>query len=196
MAQHDPRVDAYIAGAAAFAQPILRELRTRVHAGCPDASETIKWGMPFFVLDGHPLCHMAAFKAHAAFGFWKGGAGDAKADQAMGQYGRLVALSDLPGKRAGASQLKAAQQRLQQPAGARAPRTARAPLPMPPAFARALDADPQARAGFDGLAAGYRRDYLEWIGEAKTEATAQRRIGQALAWLAEGRQRHWKHARG
>lgn len=188
----DPRVDAYIASAADFAQPLLREIRQRVHAGCSEAGEAIKWGMPSFLYKGKLLCTMAAFKAHAALGFWQREASDGGNREAMGQYGRLQVLKDLPGKREFATQLRQAMQRID--SGAKAPRSApRAPLPMPPAFAQALAGAPAAKAAFEGFAPGYQRDYLEWIGEAKREATRDQRIAQAIAWLSEGKQRNWKH---
>ena len=95
---HDPRVDAYIARSAAFAQPLLRALRQAVHASHSGINETIKWGMPFFVLDDKPLAHMAAFKRHCAFGFWRGKklVGENASDAAMGQFGRLTQAADLP----------------------------------------------------------------------------------------------------
>jgi hypothetical protein len=102
MTRKDPRIDAYIAKSAPFARPILKHLRRVVHAGCPGVEETIKWGMPHFVHVGI-LCNMAAFKGHCAFGFWKpgrlAGAGvrlPAATEKAMGQFGRITALSDLP----------------------------------------------------------------------------------------------------
>ena len=73
MKKTDPRVDAYIAKSAPFARPIQKRLRAAVHEACPEAEETIKWGMPFFLVDGKVLCFMAAFKAHAGFGFWRRG---------------------------------------------------------------------------------------------------------------------------
>ncbi|WP_433852879.1 YdeI/OmpD-associated family protein [Stenotrophomonas nitritireducens] len=190
----DPRVDAYIASAAAFAQPILREIRQRVHAACPDAEEAIKWGMPAFLHRGRLLCGMAAFKAHAALNLWSRDGGDRGAGEGMGQYGRLLSVADLPGKREFAAQLRQAMQRLDDGAPA-LKRTPRPPLPMLPAFAQALAAAPQARATFDGFAPGAQRDYLEWIGEARRETTRQQRIAQAIEWLEQGRRRHWKHER-
>ncbi len=70
MASKDPRIDAYIAKSADFAQPILKHLRKVVHAGCPKVEETLKWSMPHFDYKG-VMCGMAAFKAHCVFGFWK-----------------------------------------------------------------------------------------------------------------------------
>ena len=192
MSTADPRVDAYIANAAAFAQPILREIRQRVHDGCAQAEEAIKWGMPAFLYQGKLLCGMAAFKAHATLGFWQRQAGPGDNTEAMGQYGRLCTLKDLPGKRAFASQLRQSMQRID--SGTKAPRRApRAALPMPPAFALALDAAPAAKAHFQAFTPGYQRDYLEWIGEAKRETTRQQRITQAIAWLSDGKHRNWKH---
>ena len=109
MGQRDPRVDAYIANAASFAQPILVALRDAVHAACPQVSETIKWNMPFFEYQG-PLCFMAAFKAHCGFGFWKHAAlaVDTPNTEAMGQLGRLTTLADLPPKKKLASWIKKA----------------------------------------------------------------------------------------
>lgn len=191
MSTADPRVDAYIANAAAFAQPILREIRQRVHSGCGTASEAIKWGMPAFLYKGKLLCGMAAFKAHATLGFWQraDGKGD---DSAMGQYGRLQSLLDLPDKREFSKQLSAAMQRID--TGASRPKAApRLALPMPPAFAEALATAPAAKAHFDGFTPGYQRDYLEWIGEAKRDSTRQQRIALAIEWLSDGKRRNWKH---
>lgn len=94
----DSRVDAYIARAAPFAQPVLERLRADVHAACPDVEEAIKWSMPFFMHGGRNLAHMAAFKAHCAFGFELGRAvvDLGREAQAMGQFGRITRLDDLP----------------------------------------------------------------------------------------------------
>lgn len=195
MATHDPRIDAYIDKVAPFAQPILREIRQRVHAGCGEAEEAIKWGMPAFMYRGKILCVMAAFKAHATLAFWRRDAQASKpekADDAMGEFGKLAQVKDLPDKRAFAAKVKSAMQRIEEGAPQRVVKP-RAPVAMPPAFAAALAQQPQAKAVFDGFSAGYQRDYLEWIGEAKTEATRDKRIAQSLQWLGEGKHRNWKY---
>jgi uncharacterized protein YdeI (YjbR/CyaY-like superfamily) len=195
MATHDPRIDAYIDKVAPFAQPILREIRQRVHASCGEAEEAIKWGMPAFMYRGKILCVMAAFKAHATLAFWRRDAQASKpekADDAMGEFGKLAQVKDLPDKRAFAAKVKSAMQRIEEGAPQRVVKP-RAPVAMPPAFAAALAQQPQAKAIFDGFSAGYQRDYLEWIGEAKTEATRDKRIAQSLQWLGEGKHRNWKY---
>lgn len=192
----DPRVDSYIARAQPFARPILDHVRTRVHAVVPEAEETLKWSAPAFMLGGKILLMMAAFKAHAALNFWRGQElrGEAAAADAMGQFGKLTSTDDLPpDKELDALIRKAAELA----ASAPAPRkTKHAPKPPPglhPEFAAALTAAPKAKAALDGFPASARRDYLEWISEAKQPATRAKRITTAIEWLSEGKRRHWKY---
>lgn len=202
----DPRISAYIDRAAPFAQPILTYLRKCMHSAGVDVQEDIKWGMPFFMHAGKPLANMAAFKQHCGFGFWKGRdvVDSGKDDDAMGQFGRITARADLPGPREMRALIVAAVARQQEQAQAKAaaPKVAkpaapkRAALPVPPDFAAALAAVPAALACFDGFSPSHRHEYLEWVLEAKRAETRARRIEQAVAWLAEGKSRHWKHQGG
>lgn len=200
MGEHDPRIDAYIAKAEPFAQPILARLRVLVHEACPDVEETIKWGMPFFVSDGASLCHMAAFKRHAAFGFWRHAEvmGGERPAEGMGSFGKLASLDDLPPKRELVALLKRAAKL--NASGAKPARSAvkQAPRPlpdMPTDFAAALKAMPAAQQVYDTFAPSHRREYLEWILEAKREDTRAKRIAQAVEWLAKGKSRNWKYER-
>lgn len=195
MATTDPRIDAYLAAVPAFALPILTRLREDVHAACPDVVETIKWSRPHFLLDGKLLCGMSAFKAHCAFGFWeREGAGEGKGG-AMGDFGRIETLADLPPRAELRRQIKAAAALLQ--AGApRAQKPNRAPRPqlaMPDDFAAALAKVPAAQQTYDAFPPGKQRDYLAWVLEARREDTRAKRIAQAVAWLAEGKPRNWKY---
>jgi uncharacterized protein YdeI (YjbR/CyaY-like superfamily) len=202
MGQPDPRVDAYIAGSAAFAQPILHHLREAVQATCPEVEETLKWGAPSFVYRGKILCSMAAFKQHASFGFWQGarvvGAVAAKPGEGMGQFGRLARLADLPGKRELAGYIKQAMKLID--SGVTRTSTSKAgakpPLVVPGDFAAALAGDRLAGKTFEAFTTSQRREYVEWITEAKREATRQRRLAQAIEWLAEGKSRNWKYRDG
>ena len=190
----DPRVDAYIQKAPAFAQPILTELRRRVHAACPEVVETIKWRMPSFEYHGL-LGGMAAFKAHLTFGFWKEAL--LRKEQAhaatVERAGRIKALADLPPKAAFGKALKRAMQLNSD--GVAQPRSAgsRAAIPMHPEFARALATHERAKQAFDGFAPSHRREYLEWIIDAKRNDTRARRIEQAIEWLGAGKKRNWKY---
>jgi uncharacterized protein YdeI (YjbR/CyaY-like superfamily) len=192
----DLRVDQYIERAQPFARPILEHVRMRVHAAVPEVEETLKWGAPSFTLGGKILLMMAAFKAHAALNFWRGqeiGDGNPKAG-AMGQFGKLTSTADLPDDATFDSLVREAAAL----AGtAPAPRkTKHAPKPPPglhPDFAAALDAHPAAKSVLDGFSPSARRDYLEWIDEAKQDATRAKRIATAVEWLAEGKKRHWKY---
>jgi hypothetical protein len=196
MATRDPRVDAYIERAPDFARPILAHLREVVHAACPQVEEDIKWGAPHFLHHGM-LASMAAFKAHACFGFWRGKElfPDGGQDGAMGQFGRLETVRDLPSKKVLAGLLKQAMA-LNESAAPRPRKVAKArPEAKPsPAFAAALAADRKANAAFAAFPPGQRREYVEWIDEARREETRARRIAQAVEWIAQGKTRHWKYA--
>jgi uncharacterized protein YdeI (YjbR/CyaY-like superfamily) len=192
----EPRIDAYIAKAAPFAQPILAHVRERVHAVVPGVEEAMKWSAPGFTLDGKILLIMAAFKAHAALNFWRGqeiGDGAAKAG-AMGQFGRLSSIDDLPPDAELDALIREAAKLAR---SAPAPRkTKHEPKPAPelhPDFAAALAKAPAAKAVLDGFPPSAQRDYLEWISEAKQDATRRKRIADAIQWLGEGKRRHWKY---
>ena len=190
----DPRIDAYIAKAAPFARPILEHVRQRVHAVVPDAEETLKWSAPGFTLNGKILLMMAAFKAHAAVNFWRGQEiGDPKAG-AMGQFGKLTSVDDLPSDHELDALIREAAALAKT---APAPRKAKhPPNPAPqmhPDFAKALNGNAKAKAVLDGFSPSAQRDYLEWIAEAKQDVTRAKRIATAVEWLAEGKKRHWKY---
>lgn len=203
MGSRDPRVDAYIAKSAEFARPILERLRETVHQACPQAEEAIKWGMPSFVYAGGILCGMAAFKRHASFGFWNHARvmGEEVERDGMGSYGKMARLSDLPPKRQLLADIKKAMRLNEQGAKAPGPRKTTAPKPPPKtppdlAAALALKKNAKARAAFEAFAPSHKREYIEWLTEAKREETRAKRLAQALEWLAEGKQRHWKYQNG
>jgi uncharacterized protein YdeI (YjbR/CyaY-like superfamily) len=186
----DPRVDAYIAASADFARPMLARLREMAHAICPDAEETIKWGMPGLTWKGKNLCGVAGFKAHVAF-FVQGERKD-NAGVGMGEFGKMRSMSDLPSKAALAKLLKARMAVIE--AGPAAPRRAPKPPPdVPPDLAKALKASKPAAATFKALSPTNQRDYVTWITDAKQDATRARRIEQAVEMLAEGKPRNWKY---
>ena len=201
MPRKDPRIDAYIAKAAPFAQPILKHLRKLVHAGCPDVEETMKWSMPHFDYKGM-LCHMASFKQHCAFGFWNDSViaeqHKAAGKDAMGNFGRITSLADLPSDEVLIDCVRKAAQLndsgVKRPA-ARKAATPKPALPVPADLAAALKMNKKAGAAFDNFSPSHRREYIEWITEAKRDATRESRIATTLEWLAEGKSLHWKHQR-
>ena len=197
MANHDPRIDTYIAKSADFARPILEHLRAMVHAACPKAEESLKWSMPFFSYNGAPMCMMAAFKQHCGFGFWlsKQVVGST-AEDGMGQFGKLTSLQDLPTKKELTAYIRKAM--ALNDAGVKPARTkvvAKA-LPTVPADLAALLAQKKHAAAsktYAGFSPGAQREYVDWIAEAKTDATRQKRLTTTLEWLAEGKRRNWKY---
>lgn len=198
MVTRDPRIDAYIEKSAPFAQPILKHLRAVVHEACPDVVETLKWSMPSFEHHGI-LCGFAAFKRHATFGFWKHAlivGGDAKALEAMGSFGKLTSIEDLPPKRVLQRYVKKAMKLNEQ--GVKVSRPKHPPKPKlatPPELLAALARNKRARETFEAFSPSHQREYVEWIAEAKGEDTRKRRLAQAIEWMAEGKPRNWKYVK-
>jgi uncharacterized protein YdeI (YjbR/CyaY-like superfamily) len=195
MGKRDPRVDAYIEKSADFAKPILERFRRIVHEACPDCEETMKWSHPHFVYKGM-LAGMASFKAHCAFNYWKGALvvdEDARSSDAMGQLGRIAKVSDLPPKATLVKWTKKAAalnddgvklERKTEPKG---------PLRVPPDLSAALKKQKKAQAVFDAFSPSKKRDYIEWLTEAKSAETRQRRLATAVDWIGEGKSRNWKY---
>jgi uncharacterized protein YdeI (YjbR/CyaY-like superfamily) len=205
MGERDSRVDAYIAKAAPFARPVLVEIREAVHAGCPDVCETMKWSVPFFESEG-PLCMMAAFKAHARFGFWKGAllrkhgwSPDELA--ASGEIVRITSVSDLPARAMliklvkAAAKLNASGVKAPKPRASKKPATATSAVAAPAPLKAALAKNAAARATFAAFSPSHRREYVNWITEAKTDETRARRVAAAILQMADGKARHWKYQR-
>jgi len=189
----DPRVDAYIAKSAEFARPILDHIRELIHEAIPDVEEDIKWGAPFFNHEG-VICGIAAFKQHCAINMWKASLilGEKQSDSA-GHFGRITKLSDLPTEAKLKGYFKEAA-RLNE-AGVKQPR-ARKPaskLEVPRELRLALKSNRKAAAAFEKFPPSHKREYSQWIAEAKGEDTRARRVKSAIEWIAEGKGRNWKY---
>ena len=200
MAGKDPRIDAYIQKAAPFAQPILKHLRKLVHAACPDVQEAMKWNTPSFEYEGI-LCGMAAFKSYVTFGFWKAailaGQGFTEVGSSpMGGLGRMASLDDLPSDPRLEEIIKAAVALNEQRIAVKRPKSAPKPPVKPPAwFLAAIKKNRRALTAYDAFSPSHKREYVEWVTEAKTDATRDRRVAQAIEWMAEGKSRNWKYER-
>jgi uncharacterized protein YdeI (YjbR/CyaY-like superfamily) len=194
MASRDPRVDQYIAKAQPFARPVLKHLRKIVRTGCPDVEETMKWSFPHFQYKGM-LCSMAAFKAHCVFGFWNHSmmSEDQKSSDAMGQFGRLTSIDDLPADKTLIAMVKTAVALNHAGVKPNRVKSPKAPLDTPDYMMAALRKNKKAMATFEGLPPSHRREYVEWVVEAKADDTRERRLKTAIEWMAEGKIRNWKY---
>ncbi len=206
MAFRDPKIDAYIEKAQPFAQPILTHLRKLVHKGCPGAEETMKWSRPFFLYKGAILANIAAFKEHCSFGFWgeeiSGVLREANVvqDGGTGSLGRVMSIKDLPSEKDMLAWIRQASAFIDSgdytsPIAARSKvvKPPKAAPKAPPEFAAALKKNKKASAVFEAFSPSCKREYVEWIAEAKREETRVKRIAQAVEWIAEGKQRNWKY---
>lgn len=197
MASHDKRIDAYIAKAAPFARPILTHLRAVVHEACPDVEETLKWGSPAYMHHGI-LGITAAFKAHCALVLWRAPliVGATKSRDARGHFGRLTSVKDLPSKKVligllkQAVKLNEAGAKPSQRAKGKVKKAVRTPVDL----AAGIKKSAKARAAWAEFSPSARREYIEWITEAKRPETRTERLQTTLKWVAEGKQRNWKYA--
>ena len=203
MEKKDDRIDVYISKAEAFARPILRHVRKLVHTACPEVVEVIKWGFPHFEYKGL-LCSMAAFKEHCSFGFWKASlmtdtekALSRMGKTAMGNFGRLRSMTDLPSDKILVKYIKEAVRLNEDGAKTSVKRipTQRKPLTIPNYLTKALSKNAKASAAFSGFNYSNRKEYVEWLTEAKTEETREKRLSTAIDWMSKGRIRNWKYAR-
>jgi uncharacterized protein YdeI (YjbR/CyaY-like superfamily) len=201
MGKKNPRIDEYIAKAADFAKPVLIHLRELVHKACPEVEENIKWSMPSFEYKGL-LCGFASFKQHCTFGFWKAALMNdsnmllgKESKTAMGNLGRITSMKDLPSDKIITGWIKEAMKLNE--AGVIIPKDKtkheKKPLQVPNYFSDAVKKNKKAWAVFEKFSTSHKRDYVEWITDAKTDETRKNRLKQAVEWMAEGKPRNWKY---
>ena len=201
MAKKEKAIDSYIAKSADFAKPILTHIRELVHKACVDVEEKMKWSFPHFDYKGEMMCSMAAFKQHAAFGFWKASlmkdpvlVENAKSESAMGHLGRLCSLKDLPSDKKITAWIKEAMALTDKGIKIVKPKPVeKKELVVPDYFTAALKKNKKASAVFGAFAYSHKKEYLQWITEAKTEETRNSRMATAMEWMAEGKPRAWKY---
>ena len=199
----NPAFDAYIEKSADFAKPILNHLRSLVHKACPSADEKIKWGFPNFEYKNEMLCHFASFKKHCAFGFWKGSLmkdqwlkENAEMENAMGHYGKITSLEDLPADKIIMAHIKEAMKLNDE--GIKVPRTKpgkASPIETPGYFLKEIRKNKNAWSNWEKFSNSHKKEYVEWIVDAKREETRDKRMQQAIEWIAEGKGRNWKYVK-
>jgi len=202
----NPNVDVYIAKAAPFAQAVLNHVRALVHKACPDVVEEMKWSRPFFLHGGVILANMSAFKEHCSFGFWGAEMGKVLSEDGvvqeggMGSLGRITSVKDLPSEKKMLGYIRQAAEFIDAGLGdnrmtvaRRVVKAPKAAVETPAEFAAALQKNKAAAKVFEAFSPSCKREYVEWIADAKREETREKRIAQAVEWIAEGKQRNWKY---
>jgi uncharacterized protein YdeI (YjbR/CyaY-like superfamily) len=197
MGTTDPRVDAYIDKSKDFAKPVLKHLRKLIHQGCRDVTETIKWSMPSFEFKGI-LCGFAAFKEHCTFGFWKQSLMETDAfpknKTAMGSFGRITSLKDLPSDKVMIGLIHQAMELNEN--GVKVPKkpaAAKKELVVPKELTKVLSKNKKAKTVFDNFSYSQKKEYVEWITGAKTEPTRNKRLATTVELLSEGKRLNWKY---
>ena len=201
MGQKDKRIDAYIGKSEDFAKPILRYIRAAVHKGCPDVEETMKWSFPHFDYKGI-ICSMAAFKAHCVLGFWKAPLmkdphkvmNETGAGEAMGHFGRITSLKDLPKESILVSYVREAARLNEEGVKVKKkPKPFKKKTETPAYFMQSLKKNRKALETFENFSPSAKREYIEWVTEAKTEETRTKRLQTAIDWISEEKRRNWKY---
>ena len=200
MEKYSPKIDTYIEKSQDFAKPILHYIRETVHEFCPDAEETMKWSFPHFIYKGKNLCAMASFKQHCTFGFWL--EKEMKTMQEMTQnieknsmfsLGKITAMEDLPSKPQLKKAIKEAMELTDMGVTMKKAPPSKTEMEVPDDFQSALDSRPETLEIFEKASPSFRKEYIAWITEAKTEATRNKRLEKSLEWIAEGKGRNWKY---
>ena len=201
----DARFDAYIVKAPEYARPILEHVRDLMHKAHPEVVETMKWQHPFFThANGKIIASIGAFKEHCRFGIWHAEAAAAirlAAGHGSNERGSVVkvrSLKDLPPQKVLLASFKkaaeaAADRKTKLPR--KEYQTPKPPLAVPADLTAALRKNKSAQKTFDGFSPSSKREYVEWIIGAKQDETRQRRLVQAVEWMAEGKSRNWKYER-
>lgn len=202
MGQKEKIIDDYITKSAGFAKPILNHIRELVHKACPDAEEKMKWSFPHFDYKGEMMCHMAAFKQHAVMGFWKAAimkdpvlVENAQSETSMGHLGKISCLKDLPADKKIIGWIKEAM--LLNDTGVKLPPKVKSAekkeLIVPEYFTKELHKNKKAKKVFEAFSSSHKNEYLQWITEAKTEATRNKRMLQAIEMMEEDKSLNWKY---
>jgi len=202
MFEKSKAIDAYIEKSADFAKPILNHIRELVHKTCPEAEEKMKWSFPHFDYKGEMMCSMAAFKQHAVLNFWKAALmkdpvliENARSETAMGHLGRITSLKDLPADKKLAAWIKEAM--LLNDKGIKLPARkipeVKKEIIVPEFFMKAIKKNKKAWQNFESFAYSHRKEYIQWITEAKTEPTRLKRLTTAIEWIEAGKGRNWKY---
>lgn len=202
MEKYSSKIDHYIEKSQDFAKPVLHYLRETVHEFCPDAEETMKWSFPHFIYKGKNLCAMASFKQHCTFGFWlekemktmKEITQDIEKNS-MFSLGKITGIEDLPSKPQLKKAIKEAMELTDMGVIMKKAAPSKTEMEIPEYFQTALEANQKALDVFKKASPFFRKEYITWIMEAKTEATRNKRIDQAIEWIAEEKGRNWKYER-
>ncbi|OCA69534.1 hypothetical protein BBI01_15475 [Chryseobacterium artocarpi] len=200
MDKYSSQIDTYIEKSQDFAKPILTYIRETVHEFCPDAEETMKWSFPHFIYKDKNLCAMASFKQHCTFGFWLEKEMKTMQDitrdiekTSMFSLGKITKVEDLPSKPQLKKAIKEAMELTDMGVTLKKAAPSKTEVEIPDYFQSALSENNKALQIFEKASPSFRKEYITWITEAKTEATRNKRMEQALEWIAEGKGRNWKY---
>ncbi|GAB0155022.1 hypothetical protein CHRYSEOSP005_02820 [Chryseobacterium sp. Alg-005] len=200
MEKYSTKVDEYIENSPDFAKPVLHYLRETIHEVCPDAEEAIKWKFPTFMYKGKILCSLTSFKQYCSMGFWLHGEMkmikelETNAEKSsMFSLGKITKMEDLPSKLLLKKAILEAMELTDMGVTMKKAAPSKTETEIPDYFQEALQQNKKALEVFENKSPSFRKEYIMWITDAKTEATRNKRMEQSLEWIAEGKGRNWKY---
>jgi uncharacterized protein YdeI (YjbR/CyaY-like superfamily) len=116
---------------------------------------------------------------------------------AMGNFGQLKSMNDLPPDRIILGYIRQAvklnSKAIKVPRRTR--RTEKKALKVPKYFKDALVKNRMALKTFESFSYTNKKDYVDWMTEAKTEETRIKRLVNSIDWLSQGKIRNWKYVK-
>jgi hypothetical protein len=201
--QPQERINLYIAELPDWQRKHLVRVRQLIHSTEERIEEAWRGNAPHFDHQGS-LIGMHAFKSCVSIWFHKGaslkdGHGlfkltEKDAEREVRKY--KIHEGESINEKAFLDLLKQALKvNAAQAGGAETKPTSRA-LVVPSDMEQVLRKDEQAWAQWEGLAASHKREYVEWITDAKQDETRKRRLAKALEMIRDGQAKNDLHKVG
>ncbi|MEO9802317.1 MAG: YdeI/OmpD-associated family protein [Reichenbachiella sp.] len=191
------KIDAYLTTVSSEHRPVLELIRKTVNAVDDRIQEDWKWRAPCFSLEGL-VCWFVAFKSHVGLNFFKGAliedihnAFVESEDEDKGN--RMIHFKSIDEVKVKVIQDYVKQAVLLNEQGIKIDFPKRKTLETPDYLIEALNKNKKAKDVFESFTDAQRKDYIEWLVEAKREETRNKRMTQAIEWIAEGKTRNWKY---
>jgi uncharacterized protein YdeI (YjbR/CyaY-like superfamily) len=198
---YHPAIDEYINKSEEFARPILLHLRKIIHLACPDVEETIKWSFPNFEYKGQILCSMASFKKHCSFGFWLGAEMEDPenilnkvGNTNMGNFGKIINHNSLPDDNIIIKYIHEAMKLSESGTKKKTSKIKdKKSLEIPVYIIEFIEKYPKAKVVFNNFSNSCKKEYVQWIEEAKQVSTKLKRLEKAVSMMEEGKEFNWQY---
>ncbi|MCB0792148.1 MAG: DUF1801 domain-containing protein [Flavobacteriales bacterium] len=187
------RINSHIAEQDEWKRRLMVRLRQLIHQVDPGIEETWRWNGPHFDRNGIML-GMSAHKTCVSIWFHKGALlkdprrlfEPLEKDEAKGMRVYKLKESDAIDEKAFTELVKQAVKLNEDGVKLSEAKPARKTLVVPPELESVLKKDQHAMTNWEGFSYSKKKDYIEWVTDAKREETRKRRIAQAFQLIRDG----------